>query len=177
MRVVVHHSANYDKVPVPADVEVTKEDIASGRVKPDKANGGYTTQILRKVPSHTTINFAESTIVAKLIYELIPRPGRRKLGMCNRSQLVAELLDDEIMPNHAHPKHYTKFEVENDDGPDEKLCREQLAIFTNAQHHMTGDRLIDPADVEKIVAKYLEPTTHQSHVDHLHGRFGVAKAS
>lgn len=176
MRVVVHLSAFYDWAPVPSDVEVTEADVKSGRVKPGKT-GGHTMRVTRKMPSHTTVNVAESSIIGRLIYELIPRPGLRKLGPCNRTTLVAELLDANIMPEHAHPKHFTDFVVENDDGPDEKALRAALAPYVDAQHHMTGEPLIDPADVEAIVAKYMEPTTHDDHKKHLHTRFGVQRAS
>jgi hypothetical protein len=176
MRVGIPVSAFYDQAPVPDDVDVTASDIASGKVKPGKS-GGFTARVTRKMPSYCTVLVAESELIERLIFELIPRPGMRKLGKCNRMQLLAEHLDANVLPEQCHPKHMLGFHVENDDGPDEALLRKRLSVYTEAKHHLTGDPLIDPAEVEAIVAKYLEPTTHQSHIDHLHARFGVAKAS
>jgi hypothetical protein len=174
MRVVVHLSAFYDWQTVPADVKVTDADIKSGRVKPGQ-DGGWTMRVTRKHPSHTTVCIAESTLIGRAIFELIPRPGQRKLGACNRKQLVAELLDANVMPEHGHPKHFVGFDVDTDDGPDEKAFRAALAPYVEAKHHLTGEPLIDPADVEDIVKKYLEPATISDHLDYLHARFSVAK--
>ena len=174
MIVVIHLSSFYDQAAVPDDVKVTPKDVASGRVKPGKF-GGYTTRVTRKMETHSTVTIYERSLVQRLVFEVIPRPGLRKLGPCNRKQLVAEFLDGNLLPEVAHPKHITGFEVENDQGPDEKLARETLAQFVAAEHHLTGEPLIDPAQLEAIIAKYLEPYSHDDHVDHLHARFGVAK--
>jgi hypothetical protein len=174
MRVLIHLKAFYDQAAVPDDVAVTPADIKSGKVKPGKF-GGYTARVTRQMETHSTVTIDERSLIQRLVFELIPRPGLRKMGPCNRRQLVAELLDGNVLPEVAHPKHITSFEVESDQGPDEALCRSTLALYTDAQHHLTGEPLIDPADVEAIVAKYMEPATHQDHVDHLHARFGVAK--
>jgi hypothetical protein len=174
MRVTVHVSAFYDWAPVPDDVKVTDKDIKSGRVKPGKT-GGYSMRVTRKEPSHTTVAIAESTIIARAIFELIPRPGMRTLGPCSRETLVAEILDANVMPDHAHPKHFVDFTVENDDGPDEAAFRSALAPYVEAKHHMTDEPLIDPEAVETIVAEYKTPLTLDEHKDHLHARFGVAK--
>jgi hypothetical protein len=180
MRVTIYHSAHYDQVPVPETVEIREADVKSGMIKPGKY-GGYTARVTRRMDSHTFIPISEAALIARLIYELIPRPGLRKLGPCNRMQLVAELLDANVMPDHAHPEHFTGFEVECDDGPDEALCRKMLALYTgeaedgSGVHHLTGEPLIDPEKVDSIVAKYMEPTTHAGHVDHLHTRFQVQK--
>lgn len=176
MRVVVHLRAFYDWAPVPEDVTVTEADIKAGRVKPGKT-GGYTMRVTRKMPSHTTVTIAESTLIGRAIFELIPRPGLRKLGACTRKELVAELLDANVMPDHAHPSHFTNFDVDTDDGPDEAAFRAALAPYLEAKHHMTDEPLIDPAKVEEIVAKYLEPITLDEHKDHLHARFRVARLS
>lgn len=176
MRIVVHVSAFYDWAPVPDDVEVTAADVKSGRVKPGKA-GGHTMRVTRKQKSHTTVTVAESTLIGRIIYELIPRPGLRKLGPCNRAQAVGELLDANVMPDHAHPKHITDFQVETDDGPDEAAFRAALAPYVEAKHHMTDEPLIDPADVEAIVKKYLEPITLDGHETHLLARFGAKRAA
>lgn len=174
MRVVVHVSAFYNWEPIPADVKVTEADIKSGRVKP-AADGGMTMRVTRKQASHTTVLVPEHEIIARALFELVPRPGLRKLGAVNRREALAELLDANIMPEHAHPKHFLGFEVENDDGPDEAAFRAELARIGEATHHITGEPLVDPSEVEAIVAKYLEPVTHAEHVNHLHARFKVAK--
>jgi hypothetical protein len=67
------------------------------------------------------------------------------------------------------------FEVD-DDPPNEELFRAKIAPYVVAKHDASGEPLISPDEVEGLVEKYMEKTTPQDHVDHLHMRFNVKKA-
>ena len=61
------------------------------------------------------------------------------------------------------------------DGPNEKLFLSLVTPYTKAIHEQSGQPLIALEDVEMLRAKYMEKTTPQSHVDHLHAKFSVKK--
>lgn len=171
MRVIIEVSQFHDWVPCPPDVKVTPQDIASGAVKPSARGDGHDMKVVRKQASHTTIAIAESTIIARIIHELMPQYGGRQL---TRKQAVANLLAMNVMPYHAHPKHFRGVVVDTDDGPNEAELRAALEPYTTAKH-ASGVMLIDPEDVEDIVKKYLEPASAQEHAEHLHAHFNIKK--
>ncbi len=173
MRVVVQVSAHYDWERVPADVEVTPADIKSSRVKPS-ANGGYTMKVVRKPEegSWTLACISEEAIVQRIIHEMMPNQG------CvphTRVEAVGQIMARQVMPDHAHPKFMKSFVVECDDGPDEAFFRKMVTPFTTATHQASGQPLIDPDDLEPLVAKYMEKASPQDHIDHLHAKFHVKK--
>lgn len=169
MRVVIGVSQFHDWAPCPPDVKVTPQDIAARRVKPSARGEGYDIRVPRPFPSETTIGVSEGTIVARIIHELMPQNGGRQL---TRKEAVANLLAMNVMPDHAHPKHFTSIVVDTDDGPDEKLLRASLEPYTKALH-ASGVVLVDSADVEDIVAKYMEPATAADHAANLRAHFRV----
>ena len=172
MRVTIAVSAFYDWAPVPADVEVTPKDIASGRVKPNRSGQGFDMRLTRKKDTHTDIAIAESTIIARIIHELMPQNGGRSLS---RKEAVANLLAINVMPHHAHPKFFKGIVVDIDDGPDEEQFRASLDPYTKAIHQTSGYPLVDPEEVESIVKKYMEGADAKAHQDHLCAHFNVKK--
>jgi hypothetical protein len=171
MRVVVHVKAHFDWEPVPPDVVVTDADQKTGRVRP-AANGGWLMQVTRKRDTHTEVAISEASIIGRIIHEHMPQYGGRTL---TRKQAVANFLAMNIMPLHAHPKHFTDLVVDVDDGPDEKLFREMIAPFTTSVH-ASGEMLIDPSDVEALVTAYMQSADAAAHQTHLHEHFSIKKA-
>jgi hypothetical protein len=78
------------------------------------------------------------------------------------------------MPDQAHPKYITGFQVDDDD-PDEKLFLTLVTPYTKVTHEQSGQPLIDPEDMPMLLAKYMGKTTPQNHIDHLHTKFSVKK--
>ncbi len=172
MRIVVQVSSYYDWEQVPHDVEVKPADIKANRVKP-AANGGYVMKVTRKTASYTMVNISEETIVQRIIHEMMPQQG------CvphSRVEAVGQIMARQAMVEHAHPKWMTSFEV-HDDGPDEAYFRKMVTPFTTTIHEASGQPLIQPDDLEDLVAKYMGKTTAQDHVDHLHEKFHVKKVA
>jgi hypothetical protein len=171
MRVVVQVSAHYDWEKIPSDVDVKPADIKSGRVKP-AANGGYTMKVTRKRDTTTLVGLSEETIIQRIIHEMMPNQG----GVPHsRVEAVGQIMARQVMGDHAHPKFMKGFIVETDDGPDEALFRKLVTPFTVTLHDASGEPLIAPEDLEPLVAKYMEKTTPQDHVNHLHDKFHVKK--
>jgi hypothetical protein len=171
MRVVTQISSFYDWEPVPADVKVTPQDIKAGRVKPS-ANGGYLMRVTRKHPTENTTLISEETIIRRIIHEMMPNQG------CvphSRTEAIGQIMARQVMPDQAHPKFMTGFQID-DDGPDEKLFLALVTPYTKVTHEQSGRLLIDPEDVPMLLAKYMEKTTPQNHVDHLCAKFSVKKA-
>ena len=173
MRVVVDVSAFYDWERVPADVEVKPADIKSGRAKP-ATNGGYLMKVTKKMDTHTTVSISEETIIQRIIHEMMPAQG------CvphTRIEAVGQIMARQVMVDQAHPKFMKSFTVDTDDGPDEVLFRKLVTPFTEAVHEASGQTLIPVEDLESLVATYMEKTTPQDHVDHLHEKFHVKKVA
>jgi hypothetical protein len=173
MRVVAHLKAFYDQVPVPEGTEVTKADIAAGRARMKRDGSGWTMRVKKTVDTHNLTALPELEIVKHAISLAMPKRGAQLL---TRKQVVADYLATQPYVDafdHGDIKH---FEVHDDAGPDEKLFRETAAPFLSALYAPTGKPLLSAEQLEKMVAAYLEPLDAQGHVDHLHTRFGVAKA-
>ena len=171
MRVIVDVKAYYDWEPVPPDVMVTEQDLRSGRVKPGARNGNFLMKVKKVKDTYTECMIAESTIIARIIHEMMPQEGSTPL---TRKDAIGNLMAKNIMPHHAHPSFMKKFTVE-DDGPDEALFRQMVTPYTVAPQEEGGEPLIHPDELESMVARYLEPSAPQDHVDHLHKRFNVKK--
>ena len=163
MIIVLHHSKFYDDVPVPSDVKVTPQDIASGKVKPS-ANGGWTMRVTREIAggTHTTIALPEHEIAAKVIEEKLKRNS-----VVSRKQAVALYLREYTLPAHTQASWLTDIKT-HDDGPDEGVLRAHLARHVEAGH-------IDSSEVDAHVAAYMEPTTAADHTSHLASHFRLAK--
>ena len=161
-----------DWEPGPQDVSVTPQDIKSGRVKPS-ANGGYLMRVTRKATSENVTMISEETIIQRIIHEMMPNQG------CvphSRRDAIGQILARQVMPDQAHPKFMTGFEVQ-DDGPDEKLFLALVTPFTKVNHERSGQPLIAPEDLEMLRVKYMEKVTPLDHVEHLHAKFSVKKAT
>jgi hypothetical protein len=171
MRVAVKVSAFYDWKPVPPEVTVTAADIKALKVKP-AANGGYLMRVVVRQESVTTCTLAEHTIIALIIHEAMPQQGSLQTS---RKEAIGLLLARNFFPHLAHRSFMQGFEVD-DDPPNEDLFRAKIAPYVAAIHEASGAPLISPEEVEGLVEKYMEKTSTQDHVDHLHMRFNVKKA-
>jgi hypothetical protein len=164
MQVVFHLSKFYDWVPVPANVTVTPEDIADGKVMPNRDGSGYRARVVKSPPggTHNFTAISEEHIVQRSIGE---RTDVRLSGrLLTRKEVVARILQDQVIGDKFEWKWITKIEV-HDDGPDEKLVRAHLAVHVKADHgRRLGQKNIDPATVEDHVAAYLEPADHAAHL-------------
>jgi hypothetical protein len=171
MRVHLYLSKFYNWDPVPHDVVVSPDDIASGKVMPDR-NGGYRARVVKIPPGGTvrTCQITEAAIVSKIIHEKtdIRRAGRT----FTRKEAVAHFIMDHLLEGEAEWGWITKIEVE-DDGPNEALARSMLDPHTKAEHSRRGGPSIDPGHVDGHLAAYLEPVDAAGHAAHLHGHFGV----
>lgn len=177
MRVVVHVSHYASWEPVPADVKVTEQDIKAGIVRPNARDDGYLMRVERrhKTPdgkgadTHVAAFPPEDEIIAEIIQHAMPQRGGI---IMSRRQALASYLGVAVLPHHSHPKRFLRIEVEDDHGPNEALFRAMLAPYVAAVH-ATGLPLIDPEDVETLVAAYMEPATADDHAKHLHEHFRV----
>jgi hypothetical protein len=171
MWVVADVHSYYYWAPLPKNVVVTDQDIASRRVKPNANNDGYLAREKRKGDTQVTMLVSEQAIIARIIHELMPNQG---CMLMTRKEAVGQVIARNVMPDHAHPKFAKRFVVHDhhgDDGPDEAEFRRQLQPYVEAIHEASGEPLIDPDMVEEVVAAYMEPTTNEDHVAHLHAKF------
>jgi hypothetical protein len=165
MRVVAHHSKNYNWVPVPADVTVTQPDIDAGLVKRN-ISGGWSMRVTETRDGHTTFTIAESDIIGQIVFEKCRPTGGRTL---TRQQAVAFFIHEMQLQHHCQRVWLTGFEVD-DDGPDAELCKAVLA-----EHVKAGN--ITEADADAHMAAYAESATADDHAAHLQAFFKVkAKA-
>jgi hypothetical protein len=171
MHVVIHLSKFYDWQPVPRDVAVTPEDIAAGKVMPDRS-GGFRARVLREPPGGTemTCYITEADVVGKIIHEKtdVRRAGRT----FSRRQAVAHIIQDHLLEGVAEWSWIKKVEV-HDDGPDKDLALTMLEPHTKARHGRRNGMNIAASDVAAHMKAYLEPTQAEDHVAHLHQHFGV----
>ena len=171
MRVTTKLTAFYDWQKVPPEVEVTADDVSSGAVKP-AANGGYLARCTVKMDTHNDTYISEESIIARIIHEMMPNQG------CvphSRKEAVAQILARQVMPDQAHPKFMSGFEVHDDGGPDEALFNKMVEPYTKSLHKKSGKLLIDPEDLANLKALYLEKVSVQEHVEGLHKKFNVKK--
>jgi hypothetical protein len=130
-------------------------------------------RVTRKVASENTTLISEETIIQRIIHEMMPNQG------CvphSRKEAIGQIMARQVMPDQAHPKFMAGFEV-HDDGPDEKLFMTLVTPFTKITHDRSGQPLIAPEDLATLREKYLEKTTIQDHIDHLHAKFSVKKSA
>jgi hypothetical protein len=157
MRVIIHHSKFYDWDPVPKDVVITDDDIAAGKVMPNRDGSGYRMRVVKIPPggTHRTVLITEGTLIEKIIEE---KSDIRKAGRTlTRHQAAAALLMDQILPGNIELDWITRFEVEADDGPSEELMRAKLDPHTKADHgRRRGRKNVPPEHVEDHVAAYLK---------------------
>lgn len=178
MHVVLHVTGYFDWEPVPADVEVTDEDIEAMRVKQ-----GQSGQWLMKVEktedvrTHTSIGIPESELFVAVVAEMT-RGDKQPLS---RLQAVYRYISRFHLDHNTHPDWIDEVEVDTDPvttiaeaGGDAALAAQsiegQLRAYL-AEHVAAGN--IQTRDVERLVKKYLEPSTSSDLVDHLHEVFGV----
>jgi ribosomal protein S15P/S13E len=82
----------------------TKEDAQALKYKPSQ-DGKWLKKALKDKPSHTEIHIPEQQI--KTMAEHYERTGTPKA----REKIAAWLLEEKIMPHHAHPDHFVKIHV------------------------------------------------------------------
>jgi hypothetical protein len=180
MRVHVELSHYFDQVPVPSDVEVTQKDLDSGRVKVSRS-GGHMMRVTREAhiaPKHeAAIVIGEGDIINKLVAISLP-PPRGRSQKVPRKEAVASLIAEHVMQDICAPKHIRAFTVE-DDGPDEKLFRAMVEPLTQAEDERggTGAMIVPPEDFDALLAGYMATAPPEHHVDHLHAKFAVKRAS
>lgn len=108
MRISIDVSGHYDWVPLPADAsEPTEADVKALLVKPHHA-GGWLMKVKVDRDTHTDISIPESQIAD--LMEHHERQGAPK----RRSAVVAWLLEEKVMPHHAHVDHFVKVHVQDE---------------------------------------------------------------
>lgn len=161
MRVVAHHTKNYDWVPVPGDVQIKAEDYAAGLVKPSM-QGSPRMRITRNVTNHTVIHITEADIVGQIVFERCRPSGGR---MLTRKQAVAFFIAENVLDHHTQKAWLTRFEVD-DSGHDETLARQVL------QAHVAAGN-IEAEEVDAHMAAYTESALADDHVAQLHKHFKI----
>lgn len=164
MRIVAHLTKFYDWEPVPADVKVTQQDIASGKVKPDAA-GAWKMKVTKEPVGGTTgeIMVPEEQIIAKVIHDRTRPEGGRVLS---RKEAVAFYVAEDVMPHFGQRSWVKKFEVHDTEKPDEQLLRTMLAPHV-------ADGNIPSEDIESHVKAYLAPASPDEHVAQLTKHFKI----
>jgi hypothetical protein len=172
MHVVAHLKAFYDQAPLPADVVPTNADIAAGKVRMKRDGSGWTMRVRKERVTHNFSSLSELEICKHIIALAMPKRGRQKVS---RRHAVADYLASQSYVDQFEHSDVTSFECHDEAGPDEALFRATAAPYLTAIYDATGQPLLSAADLEALVALYIEPATKDDHVDHLHARFGVAK--
>lgn len=177
MRVAVHLTKFYEKVPLEPDVQakMTNEDIEvalqAGLLAPS-ATGGLLMRVPVDEPRVLHINVSEADVVEKIIHEKCDY--RRAKRVFSRRQALAHLLQEDVIHHFADSSWIDRFEVIDDDGPEPELLQKRLDIFTLVKSPRTGMPCIDPTHVTRHHSLYGEPVTKAEHEEHLHVHFGVA---
>jgi len=171
MRIHMPVSSYYEWKPVPPDVDVSPEDIASGRVKPAMDRpGAWNMRVTVQADTHVDVMISEEQIIKRIVDQAMPQQGYRAL---TRRQAVEHEVAVIHMPVNAHHESVKNVEV-HDDGPDEAMFRAIAAPYLTAIHGASQLPLISSAMFDRLLAGYLEPADHHAHKDHLHARFGLA---
>lgn len=186
MRVIISLKSHYEWDEIPADVEVTQNDIKAGLVIPSRGATGdihkkspldpkdWRARVVRKRDTHNVLAISEETLVQRIVHDYKAPPQGNGV-MLTRKEAIGTLLAENVLHTMAHPRHITGFEVECDDGPDEALFRSIVTPLTTAISARTKEPIVHPEDFDALLAKYLETHTVEAHVDHLHAKFGVKK--
>lgn len=174
MHVVLHLTKFYDWEPIPRDVTVTPQDIASGKVKPGR-DGGMMARVV-KVPAGgttpLTCSINEATLIAKIVQEKAdPKRAGRTFS---RKQAVAHLIQEDILPSQAEWEWVASIEV-HDDGPDAALMASTLASHAQTPHGRRAGMIIPLEHVDEHHRVYAEPADSAAHAAHLRQHFGVGR--
>lgn len=162
-QVVLHVNGYYDWEPVPKDVTVTDEDIEAMRVKQGQ-DGSWLMKVEKteNADSLTTISVAEDELFVTIVGEMT-RGDKQPL---TRLQALHRYIARHHLDHNTHQDWIDEVEVD-DSGPDEAGLRAYIDTHVKAGN-------IKERDVERLVAKYMEPSTATHHVDHLHNMFEVS---
>jgi hypothetical protein len=108
MRVIIDVKAHYDWLPLPPDAAAPSDaDVKALRVKPSHS-GGWLMKVRKERDTHTEIVIPEAQIQDLMEhYERIGSPKRR-------GAVVAWLLEEKVMPHHAHGDDFVKCTVEGE---------------------------------------------------------------
>lgn len=175
MRIVIHLTKFYDWVPVPQNVVIDPNDIASGKVMPGR-DGGYRVRVVKlppagKATTERTCHVSEALIVQKMVHEKCD--AKRAGRSFSRREAVAHLIQDHLLDD-SDWSWIAGFEID-DDGPVESVAREILTPHTAAKHGKRPGNNIPPEHLEPLMARYMEPASAADHVDHVHAHFNVSK--
>lgn len=108
MRISIDVKAHYDWDPLPPGTEEpTEEDMKALRVKPHHA-GGWLMKVRRERVTNTDIGIPEDQI--QNLMDHYERQGTTK----RRETVVAWLLEEKVMPHHAHPNDFVKISVHDE---------------------------------------------------------------
>ncbi|HLY33908.1 MAG TPA: hypothetical protein VKQ07_05200 [Jatrophihabitantaceae bacterium] len=170
MRVVVHLSRFYDWVPVPPDVLVTPQDLASGLAMPGREPGTFRMRVEKPGPTYREMHIGEHTILGKILDEKLD--VRRSGTVQTRKQAVAHivgLLLDDGRVAHAQWSWITGIDV-HDDGPDVEHAKKHFAPHLTAVHGRHGRVHMTAEEHDAHLAAYSETADVAAH---LRSHFGV----
>jgi hypothetical protein len=175
MHVTAHVTHYYHHEPVPPGFDTTTDEFKSalktGLAKV-AAHGGHVVRVKRKLDTHIDVKMGELEIMQWMLHKSLPQYGGVVL---TRKEAVADYFAVRVLPEHAHPTHLARFEVHDDGTPSETSFRTFLEPYTKAIDARSGELIVPPETLERLVKAYLDPCDAGAHVDHLHAKFNLPK--
>jgi len=108
MRIAIDVKAYYDWMPLPADAGTpTEDDVRALRVKPQH-NGGWLMKVRLDRATTTDISIPESQL--KDLSDHYDRQGAPK----RRAAIAAWMIEEKVMPHHAHVNDFSKIHVDGE---------------------------------------------------------------
>lgn len=167
MLIIAHINRHYDWLPVPADIEVTKEHIEQQKVKQD-AGGGWLARVEREADTHVEIGISEDEIVCTILEGVL----RDKIVYTRRRAAVIYVARHH-MPHHAHRSWIEAFEI-HDDGPTDA----EKAFFGDRVKFFVSAGKIPSQDLAELEEAYASCAAdraerHEALLANLHNHFDV----
>lgn len=163
MRIYTHATGFFDWIDVADDVEVTKSDIDSGKVKPaaDWTKKNPKWQVLKEFtyPSGKGIHenlIIERDLVNRCIGEYTRNGKQRRI--ITRHQAVEEHIRWHalLQAQQLAEKHMLDVEI-YDEGPNAELFDDVMKSHLAADHGRVDGKNVDAEDVDAIRKAYLTP--------------------